>query len=232
MAVDCDTWPSPKLEKLFCLVKREKMPRLNDRKRTAYHEAGHSIIAWHYNIPILGVSLVKGKHTNGESRIFGHFRRFPNVQVHELERELDVNMAGTAAEEKLTGKKMTATRWGGNDYVIAVKIAEQWAEQTGRTLDNVYLTDIGIDVDGITGCLFSSAFLDEFGGHVRDLVTRPHIWKCIEVAAQELLKKTALSGEEVSDLIAETWEAADGYHHELALEAQRSSDAGRPWGEW
>jgi hypothetical protein len=92
--------------------------------------------------------------------------------------------------------------------------------------------DIDIDVDGITGCLFSSAFLDEFGGHVRELVTRPHIWKCIEVVAQELLKKTELSGEEVLDLIAETWEVADGGHHERAFEVQRSGNAGRPWGEW
>ena len=208
------------------------MPRINDRKRTAYHEAGHVVVAWHYNIPILGVSLVKSRHTNGESRIFGHFRRSQNLQVHQLERELDLNMAGAAAVEKLTDKKMTSTRWGGNDYVIAVKIAEQWAEQTGKTLDDIYLTDTSIDVDGITGCLFSSAFLDEFGGHVRELVTRPHIWGCIEVVAQELLKKTELSGEEVSDLIAETWGAADGYNHELALEAQRPNDAGRPWGEW
>ena len=74
--------------------------------------------------------------------------------------------------------------------------------------------------------------MDEFGGHVRELVTRPHIWRCIEVVAQELLKKTELSGEEVSDLIAETWKAVDGYNHELAFEAQRSGDGGRPWGEW
>ena len=79
---------------------------------------------------------------------------------------------------------------------------------------------------------FVKSFLDEFGSHVRELVTRPYIWECIEVVAQELLKRTELSGEEVSDLIAKTWEAVDGGHHELALETQRSGDEGRPWGEW
>ena len=83
-----------------------------------------------------------------------HFRRLPHLQVHQLERELDVNMAGAAAEEKLTGEKMSGTRWGGNDYFIAVKIAERWVEQTGKTLDDIYLIDTSIDVDGITGCLF------------------------------------------------------------------------------
>ncbi len=208
------------------------MPRVNDRKLTAYHEAGHAVIAWYYNIHTLGVSIVKGRHTLGESALLTHFRILSHLQVHQLERELDVNMAGAAAEEKLTGEKRAVRGWGGNDYLIAVKIAEQWVEQTGKTLDDIYLIDTSIDVDGITGCLFSSAFLDEFGGHVRDLVTRPHIWGCIEVVAQELLKKTELSGEEVSALIAETWEAVDGHNHELALEAQRSGDAGRPWGEW
>jgi hypothetical protein len=101
-----------------------------------------------------------------------------------------------------------------------------------KTLDDVYLIDIGMDVDGVTGCLFSSAFLDEFGGHVRGLVTRPHIWSCIVVVAQGLLKKTELGGKEVSDLIAETWEAVAGDHHELVIEAQKSDNAGRPWGEW
>ena len=206
--------------------------RVNEQKLTAYHEAGHSVIAWYYNIHTLGVSIVKGRHTLGESRLLSHFRGLPHLQVHQLERELDVNMAGAAAEEKLTGEKMSGTRWGGNDYLIAVKIAEQWVEQTEKTLDDIYLIDTSIDVDGITGCVFSSAFLDEFGGHVRELVTRAHIWGCIEVVAQDLLKKTELSGEEVSDLIAKTWKAADGHNHELALETQRSNDAGRPWGEW
>ena len=107
--------------------------RVNEQKLTAYHEAGHSVIAWYYNIHTLGVSIVKGRHTLGESRLLSHFRWLPHLQVHQLERELDVNMAGAAAEEKLAGEKMSGTRWGGNDYLIAVKIAEQWVEQTEKT---------------------------------------------------------------------------------------------------
>ncbi|MBC8458382.1 MAG: hypothetical protein H8D67_10345, partial [Deltaproteobacteria bacterium] len=86
------------------------MPRVNDRKLAEYHEAGHVVIAWYYNIHTVGVSIVKGRHTNGESRVLSHFRRLPDLQVHQLERELDVNMAGAAAEEKLTGEKMSGTR--------------------------------------------------------------------------------------------------------------------------
>ena len=111
-------------------------------------------------------------------------------------------------------------------------MAEQWAQLTEKALDDVYLIDMTIDVDGITGCLFSGAFLDEFGGHVRELMTRPHIWECVEAVAQELLKKTDLMGEEVSDIISKTWKEMDGDEQELLIEKQRSEANGRPWGEW
>ena len=51
-------------------------------------------------------------------------------------------MAGAAAVEQVTGKKMTNTGWGGNNYIYAVKMAEHWSELTVNTLDDVYLTDI------------------------------------------------------------------------------------------
>ena len=141
-------------------------------------------------------------------------------------------MAGVAAVEKLKGKKTTGTEWGGNDYINALKVAEQWTELTGKGLDDGYLVDMSIEVDGIRSCLFSGAFLDEFGGHVRDLMTRPHIWGCVEAVARELLKKTDLMGEEVSDIISWTWEEMDGSEQEFHIEKQRSEDNGRPWGEW
>ncbi len=78
--------------------------RVNDRKRAAYHEAGHAVIAWYYNIHTLGVSILKGRHTLGESRLLSHYRILSHLQVHQLERELDMNMAGAAAEEKVAGE--------------------------------------------------------------------------------------------------------------------------------
>ena len=34
------------------------MPSRIERKKTAYHEAGHAVIAWYYNNPPLNVSIV------------------------------------------------------------------------------------------------------------------------------------------------------------------------------
>ena len=198
-------------------------------KRAAYHEAGHVVIAWYYSISCVGVSIVKEKDSLGAAQIWELFGKVP-LQTHQLERVLDIALAGAAAEEKLIGKKIRG--WGGNDYMNAVKIAAQWSEQTGKTFDNAYLVDTSIEVDQITGCLFSAAFLDEFAGNVRQLMKRTHIWGCVEAVAHQLIKKTVLSSQEVIDIISMTWEELDGDGQEAILEKQRSDSSQRPWGEW
>jgi hypothetical protein len=202
------------------------------RKKTAYHEAGHAVITWYYDRPIFGASIAPDGDITGVLKRTSPFGRLPKMPVHEIEKELDIIMAGAVAEEQLTGKKITALKWGGNDYIDAVKIAIQWSEKNGKVLDKDYLVDISIDVDGITGCLFSGAFLDEFAGNVRELMTRPHMWECVEGVAQALLNKIGLSGEEVINIISKTWEKMDGDNQEMLIEKQRSNYIERPWGEW
>jgi hypothetical protein len=48
------------------------------------------------------MSIAKNKES--EAQIMGLFEKVP-MQTHHLERELDIAMAGAAAEEKFTGKK-------------------------------------------------------------------------------------------------------------------------------
>lgn len=205
------------------------MPNKSMLKRAAYHEAGHVVIAWYYSISCVGVSIVKEKDSLGAAQIWGLFGKVP-LQAHQLERELDIAMAGAAAEEKLIGKKIRG--WGGNDYMNAVKIAAQWSEQTGKTFDNAYLVDTSIEVGQITGCLFSAVFLDEFAANVRQLMNRTHIWGCVEAVAHQLIKKTVLSRQEITDIISMTWEELDGDEQELIIDNQQSNSSQRPWGEW
>ena len=205
------------------------MPSKTELKNAAYHEAGHVVIAWYYNIYSVGVSISKKKDSLGAAQILGQFGKVP-IQTHQLERELDIAMAGAAAEEKLTGKKITG--WSGNDYKNAVKMAAQWSEQTGKTFDDIYLIDMNIEMDQITGCLFSGVFLDEFAAHVRQLMSRAHIWGCVEAVARQLLKQSVLSGQAVTDIISKTWKEMGGEEQELIIEKQRSDGNERPWGEW
>lgn len=199
---------------------------------SAYHEAGHAVIAWYYKRRILGAFISQDKNKNGNCEIIRLFGKFPDIEVHELEREMDIIMAGAIAEEQLTGKKVTGTEWFGTDYPDAVEIAMDWALKTGKAFNDEYLIDHSIDVDGIKGCIFSGAFLDEFGGNARNLMSRPHIWRCIEAVANALLKHKELNGDEVSSIISNAWEEADDGRQEKLIENQSPDKGERPWGEW
>ena len=203
------------------------MPSETELKRFAYHEAGHVVIAWYYSIHCVGVSIAREQDSTAQ--ILGLFGKVA-LQAYQLERELDIAMAGAVAEEKIIGKKLSG--WGGNDYINAVKIAAQWSEQTGKTFDDAYLADISIEVDQITGCLFSAVFLDEFAANVRQLMNRTHIWGCVEAVAHQLLKQSVLSSQEITDIIYMNWDELDGDEQELIIERQRSDSNQRPWGEW
>ena len=210
----------------------DKMLNQEELITSAYHEAGHAVIAWYYGRRILGAFVSQDKNKNGNCEIICLFGKFPDIEVHELEREMDIIMAGVIAEEQLTGKKVTGTKWFGTDYPDAVEIAMDWALKTGKAFNDEYLIDQSIDVDGIKGCIFSGAFLDEFGGNVRNLMARSYIWRCVEAVANALLKQKELSGDKVSSIISNAWEEAyDGRQEEL-IENQSPDKGERPWGEW
>ena len=199
---------------------------------SAYHEAGHAVIAWHYGRHILGAAISQDKDNKGNCEIIRLFGRSPNIKVHELEREMDIIMAGAIAEEQLTGSKNFLSERGGTDYPDAVDVAVEWARMIGKELNSDYLIDQSIEVDGIRGIFFQQNFFNEFGNNVRNLMSRPHIWTCVETVANALLKHKELSGDEVSDIISQTWEEVDGGRQEELIENQRQGEEERPWGEW
>ena len=57
---------------------------------SAYHEAGHAVIAWYYGRHILGAFVSQDKNKNGNCEIIRLFGKFPDIEVHELEREMDI----------------------------------------------------------------------------------------------------------------------------------------------
>ena len=208
------------------------MINLNDHIEAAYHEAGHAVIAWYYHRPILDMSITQDPNASGDFRIISLFGKSPSLPVHELERELDIIMAGVAAVERFSGKKTTGTGWGGSDYIQAVKIASKWAELTGKPINDGYIADMDIDVDGLSGGLFSGTFLDEFASHVRELMNRTHIWKCVEAIAEVLLIKNKIDGNEALNNISQTWDTMNGDSEESFFQLKNEDDTLRPWGEW
>jgi len=208
------------------------MSNCDDLTTSAYHEAGHAVIAWYYGRRILRAAISQDKDKKGNCEIIRLFGKFPNIEVHEFEKEMDIIMAGAAAEEQLTGKINVGTDWAGTDYPDAINVASEWAKKTGKTLNSEYLIDQSIDVEGIKGCLFSGAFLNEFGGNVRNLMSRPHILRSVEAVANALLKHKTLNRDEVSRIISKTWKKMEGDYQEDLIESQRPPEEERPWGEW
>lgn len=201
-------------------------------KTSAYHEGGHIVIEWHYGRSVEDASISKGDKKRGKANIIRLFGKFPKIPAHELEREMDIAMAGIAAEEQLIGKNGLKPDWGGTDYPDAVEIAIEWAKKTGKPLNNNYLIDQTTEVDGIKGIFFQQEFFNEFGNNVRNLMSRPHIWKCVEAVANALLKHKELSREKIMGIISKVWKKYDGDRNEELIEKQKQHTKERPWGEW
>jgi len=212
--------------------KVDKLLNQEELITSAYHEAGHAVIAWYYGRRILGVFISRDKNKNSNCEIIRLFGKISDIEIHELEREMDISMAGIVATERLAGKKVAGMEWLGTDYPDAVNIAKDWALKTGKALNNECLIDHSIDVDGIKGCIFSGAFLDDFGGNVRNLMSRPRIWRCVKAVAYALLKNNELGGDEVSSIISKAWEDVGYGRQEELVETQSSDNEIRPWGEW
>ena len=207
------------------------MPTL-ELKTSAYHEASHIVIAWHYGRRIDDASISKGDQKKGKANIIRLFGNFPHIPIHEIEREMDIAMAGIAAEEQLIGKKDLKAEWGGTDYPDAVEIAIEWSKKIGKPLNNNYVKDQNVEVDGIKGIFFQQEFFNEFGNNVRNLVSRQHIWKCVEAVANALLKHKELSREKIMGIISKAWKKYDGDRNEELIEKQKQHTKERPWGEW
>ena len=86
------------------LAAGHEMLSQSELKGSAYHEAGHIVIAWYYGRRILGASISKDEVDRGNCQILRLFGKVPNLSAHELERELDISMAGVTAMEQFMGK--------------------------------------------------------------------------------------------------------------------------------
>src|SRR5258708_5662043 len=133
---------------------------------TAYHEAGHAVVALALRRPVRGVSVLGDRDHLGscESRR-GVFR--PSEDW--LEREILIALGGIAAEARLTGDYA----WGGaardRQYVrrLAVRRAgERQAERLERRLL----------------------------ARAENLLAQEGHWRAVELIAAELVRRGAISG--------------------------------------
>jgi cell division protease FtsH len=148
------------LEKIILGAERKIMLTPEDRRRTAYHEAGHALVGMLTPgaDPVRKISIVPRGQALGVTLSSPDVDRF-NYSRAELEARLRMTLGGRAAEEVVFGDQTTGAegdiaqvtalvrlmvgRWGMSDKIGMVAVlprdgANPWSEQaSARTLELV-----------------------------------------------------------------------------------------------
>lgn len=133
---------------------------------TAYHEAGHAVVALILGKPVLQVSILPDRETLGICQ-FGKSSERPTEDW--LEREMLIALGGIAAEAKFTG--VYAWAGAGQDLVYVRKLAISRAgEQRAERLERRLLAK------------------------AEHLLSNEEHWRAVELIAAELIRLGTISG--------------------------------------
>ena len=156
-------------------------------RATAYHEAGHAVVAWLQGHGFKGVSIVAAGVEGSVGRVTANrappwFR--PDVQMdrrHQTLCDMEIRelLAGFEAERRFTGRRNHVG--AGRDLERAVDYAD-WV--TGGSVDEVepYLDRLSVEV--------ALPFDDDIH------------WRAVQRLAEELVLRAELSGSEARSIIA------------------------------
>lgn len=164
--------------------------RKKSLEATAYHEAGHTVMAFIVRRRILGVSIIPDKRTRGHVRLTKRGDKFyEHVEtVSELdlktramvEAEIMFTYAGPIAEELFRGKANTRGSWG--DYHSAA-----------------------YRLSSSSVCSFDPeerrAYSTWLWCRAKYVLKRPQHWAAVENLAWELLQRRRIGGRTVRQII-------------------------------
>lgn len=185
---------------------KRRLQSEDDRKMTAYHEAGHALVSWHmpHMDPVHRISIV----SRGMS--LGHTMMEPIERTHEtkthLLEQIAVMLGGRAAEE-LVFKEMTTG--ASDDIAKATQVARAMVVQFG-------MSDLGpVNLDSEKRMMYEASDVSpemaaKIDSQVKQLTDTGYkqarqiltgLRSKLDVLAQELLKKETLESEEFAKLI-------------------------------
>lgn len=187
---------------------KKRLQSEEDRKMTAYHEAGHALVSWEmpHMDPIHRISIV----SRGLS--LGHTMMEPTERVHEtktrLIEQISVMLGGRAAESLIFNE---ATTGASDDIAKATEVARTMVVEYG-------MSDLGpINLDGGERNRFYSEHAevsDEMAskidkevqrltdvGYKKAILILKKLRSKLDILAEELLKKETIESEEFERII-------------------------------
>lgn len=185
---------------------KKRLQTQEDRKMTAYHEAGHALVSWFmpHMDPVHRISIV----SRGMS--LGHTMMEPMDRIHEtkthLIEEISVMLGGRAAEN-LVFKEMTTG--ASDDIAKATEVARTMVVEYG-------MSDLGpINLDGDRRNPYEATTVSpDMASKIDDQVKRitdegyrsaleilKKLRDKLDVLAEELLKKETIESEEFERII-------------------------------
>jgi ATP-dependent Zn protease len=203
-------------------------------KTTAYHEAAHAIIAWYHRRTVLNLSIKPKQKTLGRLTSF-HLYQFPETSIHDIEIDLDIILAGKAAENILLEYEDETLGWYLDLFkafdAAEVLCAKKKAYKKIRRISS-YRQHIR-NGNSLHLIFYGGAFFDDFGQHVKELLERDHIWVCVDHVAKILLEQQELDEQELGTIISDIWALEKVNEKEEMIGIDRiKKQLGREWGVW
>jgi len=186
-----------------------------DRKRLAYHEAGHAVAVYR---------LLKGKHRITLASIvrygsaLGHISHVPFEQLYvysrkELEKFLMVSLAGRAAEEVFLKEEMASLK-GDMKHIQALvhSMATQGFFNHLPKLDGSFTDDLQAEIE---------SFISDKLKEVKGVLSKNR--RLVERLARVLMEREEIIGEEVEALLA-SWGEEDEATNDQNTNDQNTND--------
>jgi hypothetical protein len=165
-------------------------------RSTAYHEAGHAVVNFHFGSKIREISIIAEDDSLGYCRarhpLQGRHPDFDKSDANRLRMEKSVisDLAGFFAEQRFNPKG-TRTAGARGDFQRAVDVVDYFVSSTEEL----------------------QAYIDFLGIRAKNIVNSRLVWPLIPKLAERLLVQKRMKGKEVRGfLIAEQGKMFSGTH--------------------
>jgi ATP-dependent Zn protease len=144
---------------------------------TAYHEAGHAVMAFQLGIRLQKITIVPDEESSGcchhESLL-----KFKGSARLKIEKLVMICLAGPLAQQKFKPRSIRSYH-ASSDYSVVARVAAQ-----------------------LNGSLEASTYIKWLAIRARTKLDQPMTWKFVRAVAHELITKKEITGKSLPDIFA------------------------------